>query len=310
MHLPEEAELLRVFIGDGDRYHHKPLYEAIVEAARERHLAGATVLRGYLGYGAHSRIHTAKILRLSEDLPVVVEIVDEPEKIEAFLPVLDEMMAEGMVTVEPVRVITYRHHGGGRGGRSRRATDPRRGGARSAGPAAAAFSRRRCAALAACDERRAAAQASSGVAACAHGVDEGAADDDAVGEAGDAGRLLGRRDPEAHRERRVRALAQAREQRRQLGADLGAGAGDAGHGDAVDEQVAAAATRSRRASVLVGVAIGTSETPAPAASSRQSAGLASQRDVASGGLVERQVGDHEGFHAGASRRARRTAPAP
>ena len=100
MHLPEEAELLRVFIGDGDRYHHKPLYEAIVEAARAQHLAGATVLRGYLGYGAHSRIHSAKILRLSEDLPVVVEIVDEPHKIEAFLPVLDEMMAEGLVTVE------------------------------------------------------------------------------------------------------------------------------------------------------------------------------------------------------------------
>ena len=76
MHLPEYAELLRVFVGDSDRYHGKPLYEAIVEAARERHLAGATVLRGYLGYGAHSRIHTAKILRLSEDLPVVVEIVD------------------------------------------------------------------------------------------------------------------------------------------------------------------------------------------------------------------------------------------
>ena len=112
MHLPEEAELLRVFVGDSDRYHHKPLYEAIVEAARERHLAGATVLRGYLGYGAHSRIHSAKILRLSEALPIVVEIVDEPQKIEAFLPILDEMMGEGMVTVEPVRVITYRHHAG------------------------------------------------------------------------------------------------------------------------------------------------------------------------------------------------------
>ena len=110
MQLPENAELLRIFIGDSDRYHHKPLYEAIVEAARERHLAGATVLRGYLGFGAHSRIHTAKILRLSEDLPVVVEIVDAAEKIEAFLPVLDEMMAEGMVTVESVKVITYRHH--------------------------------------------------------------------------------------------------------------------------------------------------------------------------------------------------------
>ena len=112
MQLPENAELLRVFIGDGDRHHGKPLYEAIVRAAREQHLAGATVLRGYLGFGAHSRIHSAKILRLSEDLPVVVEIVDAADKIEAFLPVLDEMMAEGMVTVEPVRVITYRHHAG------------------------------------------------------------------------------------------------------------------------------------------------------------------------------------------------------
>jgi PII-like signaling protein len=112
MQLPDYAELLRVFIGDGDKYHGKPLYEAIVAAAREHHLAGATVLRGHLGYGAHSRIHTAKILRLSEDLPIVVEIVDAPEKIDAFLPILDEMMAEGMVTVEQVKVITYRHHAG------------------------------------------------------------------------------------------------------------------------------------------------------------------------------------------------------
>lgn len=111
MHLPENAELLRVFVGNSDRYHGKPLYEAIVTAAREHHLAGATVLHGHLGFGAHSRIHSAKILRLSEDLPVVVEIVDAAEKIEAFLPVLDEMMGEGMVTVEPVRVITYRHGG-------------------------------------------------------------------------------------------------------------------------------------------------------------------------------------------------------
>ena len=125
MQLPEYAELLRVFIGDSDRYHHKPLYEAIVEAAREQHLAGATVLRGCLGYGAHSRIHSAKILRLSEDLPVVVEIVDESEKIEAFLPVLDEMMAEGMVTLEQVKVITYRHHAGD-DGEPRRGDQPRR----------------------------------------------------------------------------------------------------------------------------------------------------------------------------------------
>ena len=113
MQLPENSELLRVFVGDGDRHAGKPLYEAIVLAARERHLAGATVLRGSLSYGAHSRIHTAKILRLSEDLPMVVEIVDEAAKIEAFLPVLDAMMDGGMVTVEPVRVLTYRHHEGG-----------------------------------------------------------------------------------------------------------------------------------------------------------------------------------------------------
>jgi uncharacterized protein len=112
MQLPEYAELLRVFVGDSDRYHGKPLYEAIVEAARAHHLAGATVLRGHLGYGAHSRIHTAKILRLSEDLPIVVEIVDASEKIDDFLPILDGMMAEGMVTVEQVKVVTYRHHAG------------------------------------------------------------------------------------------------------------------------------------------------------------------------------------------------------
>lgn len=112
MPLPRYAELLRVFIGDSDKYHGKPLYEAIVEAARAHHLAGATVLRGYVGYGAHSRIHTAKILRLSEDLPIVIEIVDATEKIDDFLPILDEMMAEGMVTVEQVKVVTYRHHAG------------------------------------------------------------------------------------------------------------------------------------------------------------------------------------------------------
>ncbi len=109
MQLPEEAELLRVFVGESDRYEKKPLYEAIVEAARRCGLAGATVLRGTLGFGAHSRIHTAKILRLSEDLPMVVEIVDRPERIAAFLPELDRLMAEGLVTLEKVRVITYRH---------------------------------------------------------------------------------------------------------------------------------------------------------------------------------------------------------
>jgi hypothetical protein len=109
MKLPSEAELLRIFIGDSDKYHGRPLYEAIVEEARKQGLAGATVLRATLGFGANSRIHTAKILRLSEDLPMVVEIVDTPEKIAAFLPVLDGLMDEGLVTLERVRVIVYRH---------------------------------------------------------------------------------------------------------------------------------------------------------------------------------------------------------
>ncbi|MGK7346386.1 MAG: DUF190 domain-containing protein [Candidatus Nitrospinota bacterium M3_3B_026] len=115
MRLPSEAELLRVFIGESDKLGGKPLYEAIVELARERGLAGATVLRGLLGYGANSVLHTAKILRLSEDLPMIVEIVDTPEKIEKFLPELDGMIGEGLVTVEKVRVIAYRHNGGGKG---------------------------------------------------------------------------------------------------------------------------------------------------------------------------------------------------
>lgn len=109
MKLPSEAELLRVFIGESDKHEGKPLYEQIVLAARRRGMAGATALRGVLGFGGHSRIHTAKILRLSEDLPMVVEIVDTPERIEAFLPELDEMIAEGLVTLEKVRVIAYRH---------------------------------------------------------------------------------------------------------------------------------------------------------------------------------------------------------
>jgi hypothetical protein len=108
MHLPHEAMLLRVFIGESDRWHHQPLYEAIVLKARELHLAGATVLRGPMGYGKSSRLHTAKILRLSMDLPLVIEVVDSEEKIQAFLPVLDEMMKGGLVTLEKVRVIDYR----------------------------------------------------------------------------------------------------------------------------------------------------------------------------------------------------------
>ena len=108
MHLPHEALLLRIFIGESDRWNHQPLYEAIVLKAREWHLAGATVLRGPMGFGKSSRLHTAKILRLSMDLPLVIEIVDSEEKLNTFLPVLDEMMKGGLVTLEKVRVIDYR----------------------------------------------------------------------------------------------------------------------------------------------------------------------------------------------------------
>lgn len=106
-----DGRLLRIFIGESDRWEGKPLYEAIVRRARQDGLAGATVLRGLEGFGAHSRLHTTRILRLSEDLPVVIEIVDEAEKIDAFLPELDAMVAEGMVTLENVRVIAYRAPG-------------------------------------------------------------------------------------------------------------------------------------------------------------------------------------------------------
>jgi PII-like signaling protein len=110
MKLPYESELLRIFVGETDRYEGRPLYEAIVRKAREMGMAGATVLHGTMGFGAHSRVHTAKILRLSEDLPVVVEMVDMPQRIEAFLPVLDGMIDEGLVTLEKVKVIAYRHN--------------------------------------------------------------------------------------------------------------------------------------------------------------------------------------------------------
>lgn len=112
MHLPAESALLRIFMGEIDRYEGRPLYEAIVLEARKRGLAGATVLRSPMGFGATSRLHTAKILRLSDDLPVVIEIVDEKAKIDAFLPALEGMMAGGLVTVEDVRVIDYRHKKG------------------------------------------------------------------------------------------------------------------------------------------------------------------------------------------------------
>jgi PII-like signaling protein len=105
-----EATLLRIFIGDRDRHGNLPLYEAIVLKARELHLAGATVLRSPMGFGKSSRMHTTKILQLSTDMPIVIEIVDAPEKIEAFLPVLEEMMEGGLVTLEKVQVIHYRSH--------------------------------------------------------------------------------------------------------------------------------------------------------------------------------------------------------
>jgi len=109
MEVPRDSMLLRIFIGESDRWNHKPLYEAIVLKAREMHLGGATVLRGPMGFGKSSRMHTAKILRLSMDLPIVVEIVDSEEKINAFLPALEGMMSGGMVTLERVQVIEYLH---------------------------------------------------------------------------------------------------------------------------------------------------------------------------------------------------------
>lgn len=108
MKLEGQAQLLRIFIGENDRWQGRPLYEAIVNKAREMHLAGATVLRGPMGFGAKSRLHTFKILRLSEDLPIVIEIVDTEEKIDQLIPHIDEMVTDGLVTIEKVRVIKYR----------------------------------------------------------------------------------------------------------------------------------------------------------------------------------------------------------
>src|SRR3954447_23862763 len=107
MMLPRSAMLLRIFIGETDRYGHQPLHEAIVMKAREMRLAGATVLRGPMGFGHSSRLHTAKILRLSGDLPLVIEIVDSEEKIAEFLPALEPMIGSGLVTTEKVQVIQY-----------------------------------------------------------------------------------------------------------------------------------------------------------------------------------------------------------
>lgn len=108
MKLEGKGKLLRIFIGESDTWHGKALYQAIVESAREQGLAGATVVRGIEGFGADSRLHTARILRLSEDLPVVIEIVDSEEKIQAFVPTVDEMVAEGLLTIETVEIIAYR----------------------------------------------------------------------------------------------------------------------------------------------------------------------------------------------------------
>lgn len=111
MKIPAEGCLLRVFLGESDRWKDRPLYEAIVLKARELGLAGATVLRGPMGFGAKSHLHTAKILRLSEDLPIVVEIVDSRENIDRLMPFIDQALRDGLVTLENVRVIKYRANG-------------------------------------------------------------------------------------------------------------------------------------------------------------------------------------------------------
>ena len=113
MQIPKQALLLRIFIGEDDKFGASPLHEAIVLKARELHLAGATVLRGPMGFGASSRLHTTKILRLSEDLPLVIEIVDSEDKINGFLPTLDGMMTSGLITLEKVQVLQYGAKGAG-----------------------------------------------------------------------------------------------------------------------------------------------------------------------------------------------------
>ena len=113
MNIPRDAVLLRIFVGEGDKFEGHPLYEAIVMKARELHLAGATVLRGPMGFGHSSRVHTSKILRLSSDLPLVIEIVDEEDKVNALLPVLDRMIGSGLVTLEKIKVLRYGNGAGG-----------------------------------------------------------------------------------------------------------------------------------------------------------------------------------------------------
>lgn len=108
MRIEGEGKLLRLFIGESDTWHGRPLYQAIVERVRKEGLAGATVTRGIEGFGADSHLHTSRILRLSEDLPVVIEIVDTPERIDRIVPILDEMVSEGMLTLERVQIVSYR----------------------------------------------------------------------------------------------------------------------------------------------------------------------------------------------------------
>ena len=108
MRIPEEGKLLRIFIGEQDKWHHEPLYQAIVHLAKKEGMAGATAIKGFLGFGCHSHMHTAKLLRLSEDLPIIIEIVDSEEKIQQFLPKLDEMVGDGLITLEKATVVMYR----------------------------------------------------------------------------------------------------------------------------------------------------------------------------------------------------------
>ena len=107
MQLPQDAMLLRIFFGERDRYQGRPLHDVIVRKARELHLAGATVLRGPLGFGQSAKLHQAHLLSMTQDLPVIIEIVDAEDKIDAFLPVLDEMMESGLVTLEKAKVLQY-----------------------------------------------------------------------------------------------------------------------------------------------------------------------------------------------------------
>jgi len=108
MKIPAEGKLLRIFIGEADKWHGKPLYEEIVLLARKQGMAGATAMKGFMGFGCKSHMHTAKLLRLSEDLPIIVEMVDSEEKINGFIPLLDEMVQEGLITLEKANVIMYR----------------------------------------------------------------------------------------------------------------------------------------------------------------------------------------------------------